>query len=147
MSSRVNALAAAGLATNLLVILAATTWPWSDFVGHAHWANVEWIPFSRRVRLLDFALNVLLFLPFGACASHLLRRLPPTARVALVTVLGCALSVTVEAYQVFCHGRLPTAADVLSNSLGAWLGARLALPPVSGQAQKGLAQGRTISAD
>lgn len=129
MPSRVHALGRLALIGSLVAILAATTWPWSDFVGHAHWAAIEWIPFSRRVRLLDFVLNVLLFLPFGASASLLARDHDgrrATRVVGLVTAVGCALSVTVEGYQVFCHGRLPTSVDVLSNTLGTYAGARLA---------------------
>ena len=74
------AFAARGIALLLLlvsvaVIIAATTMPWSMYyVGHSHWAKVEWLPFSRRVRPEDFLLNILLFVPFGYFASAFVGR-------------------------------------------------------------------------
>jgi len=57
------------LLVSVAVIIAATTMPWSMYyVGHSHWAHVEWVPFSRTVRPDDFLLNILLFLPFGCSA-------------------------------------------------------------------------------
>jgi glycopeptide antibiotics resistance protein len=109
-------------ALSVLTILALTTLPFSDFVGHPHWARVEWVPFSAGLRPLDFLANVLLFLPFGLFApwgGH------PSARrrLALVAAAACLLSLSVEYYQVFCHGRMPAMSDVLANTLGAALGA------------------------
>ncbi|MCC6162750.1 MAG: hypothetical protein IT182_05310 [Acidobacteria bacterium] len=57
------------LAASVVVVLAVTTTPWSAYVGHSHWADVEWVPFTRTLRPLDFLLNVLLFVPFGAAAT------------------------------------------------------------------------------
>jgi len=121
------------------LIVLATTMPWSlYYVGHAHWSSVEWIPFTRRVRLDDFILNVLLFMPFGFTAVRLFeparnaRIAPePSARGAgkaamWVVAGGCLFSLCVELFQVYCHGRIATTADVLSNTLGTWLGARAA---------------------
>lgn len=119
---------------SVALIVMATTMPWSwYFVGHAHWANVEWIPFSRRIRPDDFILNVLLFTPFGFTA---VRALAPDdgpgpvgarrsrAMVAGVVLAGACLSMSVELFQVYCHGRMPTTVDVISNTLGTWLGTR-----------------------
>ena len=127
------------------LIIAATTMPWSAYyVGHSHWAQVEWVPFSRMVRPDDFLLNILLFLPFGF--SVYLARVgtghtdPSTAgdapdgssrgpmrRTLVVAVVAAAiLSAAVELFQVYCHGRLPTTTDLVSNTLGGWLGARWA---------------------
>ena len=53
---------------------------------------------------------------------------PPTGdrrTVATVIVAGCLLSTAVEVFQVYCHGRIPTTVDVISNTLGAWIGTRL----------------------
>ena len=123
------------LVGSLLLIVAATTMPWSAYyVGHAHWANVEWVPFSRRVRPADFLLNVLLFVPFGYAGLRVWAGgaggavLPTGGRrtIATVIVAGCLLSTAVEVFQVYCHGRIPTTVDVISNTLGAWIGTRLA---------------------
>ncbi|MGI8671774.1 MAG: VanZ family protein [Luteitalea sp.] len=109
-------------AASVTVIVMATTLPWSGFVGHPHWANIEWLPFSRRVRPLDVVLNVLLFVPFGWSALRVARGPVDAAPVVSAALL---LSVSVELYQVYCHGRQPTTIDVITNTLGAWLGTRL----------------------
>ena len=163
------AFAARGIALLLLlvsvaVIIAATTMPWSMYyVGHSHWAHVEWVPFSRTVRPDDFLLNILLFVPFGYSASAFVGRdrfgrdrspsgpsprprhtpegasaemdAPETEaaemdaserRPYLIVGAAIVLSTGVELFQVYCHGRLPTTTDIISNALGAYLGARLA---------------------
>jgi glycopeptide antibiotics resistance protein len=133
------------LAASIVAVVAATTMPWSTYyAGHSHWPQVEWIPFSRRVRPLDFVLNVLLFVPFGWAATavgrdaSLTRPHSPTGprrplggsldtdasarRPYLVVGMACLLSLTVELFQVYSHGRMPTMTDVLANTLGAWVG-------------------------
>lgn len=113
----------------IAVIVAVTTMPWSVYyVGHSHWAHVEWVPFTRWVRPLDVVLNIALFIPLGASAAAAWSSPDPgsTARRRRAIVAGaCLLSVSVELFQVYCHGRLPTTTDVLTNTLGAWLGTRL----------------------
>jgi glycopeptide antibiotics resistance protein len=122
------------LVGSVLIIVAATTMPWAYYyVGHAHWGDVEWLPFSRRIRPEDFILNVLLFLPFGYAA---LRTWSPEAdddaqpatvgrrKVAVVILAGCLFSMAVEVFQVYCHGRMPTTVDVIANTLGTWVGTR-----------------------
>ena len=132
-------MAAAALIGSLLLIVMATTMPWSRFVGHPHWRNVEWIPFSYRFRPEDLLLNVLLFVPFGYSAvctfscddsdehspDAATRRGRSWVPVTIVAA-GCLISACVELFQVYCHGRIPTTVDVLSNTLGTYLGARLA---------------------
>jgi glycopeptide antibiotics resistance protein len=109
-------------ALSVLTILALTVLPLSDYQGHPHWDRVEWIPFSAGVRPLDFLANILLFVPFGLFAPFA-GRLSVRRRILLVALAGCLLSLSVEYYQVFCHGRLPTMTDVLANTLGAIAGA------------------------
>ena len=70
MASTARGTALLLLIVSVTLIVAATTMPWSTYyVGHSHWAKVEWVPFSQRVRPVDFLLNILLFLPFGYSAS------------------------------------------------------------------------------
>lgn len=109
------------LGTVVLIVL-ATTWPWSDFRGHAHWAKVEWIPFTHRTVARDLLLNVLLFAPFGFAAG----RGWPAAPTWLWVVSACVLSLVVETYQLFSHSRFPTSVDLLANAAGAWVGLRRA---------------------
>ena len=142
-SAKVSALLLLG--ASVALVIAATTMPWSAYyVGHSHWAQVEWVPFSRMVRPDDFLLNMLLFLPFGfsvyLTAAVAGGSKPPAVldapdrpigparrrRLLLAVVSGAMLSASVELFQVYCHGRLPTTTDIVSNTLGAWLGARWA---------------------
>ena len=142
-SARVSALLL--LVGSVALIIAATTMPWSTYyVGHSHWAQVEWVPFSRLVRPDDVLLNVLLFLPLGfsvylsgvaggephssivADAPRDQTRRVVRRRLLRAVVAAAILSTAVELFQVYCHGRLPTTVDIASNALGAWLGARWA---------------------
>lgn len=106
----------------LALILLATTWPLSRFQDHAHWADVEWVPFTIYRRPFDAVANLLLFVPFGVAFAW--RGAPERVRRATMTAL--LLSVAIETGQVFTHNRAATVTDVLTNSAGAWLGARLA---------------------
>jgi glycopeptide antibiotics resistance protein len=166
MASAARGTALLLLIVSVALIVAATTMPWSTYyVGHSHWAKVEWVPFSQRVRPVDFLLNILLFLPFGYSASAFLGRdrsflgrdrspsgpsprprdtregasatmdaaemdaaeMDASARRPYLIVGGAILlSTAVELFQVYSHGRLPTTTDVMSNALGAFLGARWA---------------------
>lgn len=108
----------------LALILLATTWPLSDFQDHPHWDRVEWRPFSQYQRPFDVVANVLLFVPFGvttaAGTTH-------WRRVLLVTSAALALALVVELSQVYTHNRIATTTDVITNTAGAWLGARWAI--------------------
>jgi glycopeptide antibiotics resistance protein len=106
----------------VVFILLATTWPWTDFRGHTHWAKVEWLPFTHRFVVRDLLLNILLFAPFGFAA----RRAWPDVPVRMWIGAAFLLSFTVETYQLFSHSRFPTSVDLLANTAGAWIGLRRA---------------------
>jgi len=80
-------------------------------------------------RTYDGPPNVALFVPLGLCLALLLRR------PLLAALLAVALSVTIECYQASLTTRVGSFADVVSNGLGALVGAALAgallaaLPP------------------
>jgi glycopeptide antibiotics resistance protein len=105
-----------------IVILCAVV-PWSGWVGHSHWDRVEWVPFSEIARVRDVVLNVALYVPLGlfvaigAPAASILRSLLRAGAIGLL------LSVATEATQIFSHGRFPTTGDVVTNTLGALIGA------------------------
>jgi glycopeptide antibiotics resistance protein len=102
------------------VIVAATV-PWTDFVGHTHWQNVQWIPFrSPPVKLIDVAVNIAFYAPFG---YQFARGFAPRARVLHAIVLAGALSLVLEWSQLYSHSRFPSTQDVVCNVMGAWLGA------------------------
>jgi glycopeptide antibiotics resistance protein len=116
---------------SLALIVVVTTMPWSTYyVGHSHWARVEWVPFSKTFRPLDLLLNILLFVPFGYSAfatlgSEAARSMGRRNQIGIVAA-AFLLSLAVELFQVYCHARLPTMTDVISNTGGALLGARWA---------------------
>jgi VanZ family protein len=106
-------------------IVNVTMWPWSTFVGHAHWRQVEWLPLSQGIRPLDIVANVVLYVPFGwALGLGRARRATPS-----IVVVGALLSTSIELLQVYCHGHFPTSTDVLTNTCGTWLGATIGTRP------------------
>jgi len=78
-----------------------------------------WFDYS----FVEFSANVMLFMPIGFLVSMLLRR-----RLAwLAIVFGATASVAIEAAQwMLLPQRVPSAGDVLANTLGAALGAAIA---------------------
>lgn len=106
----------------LTLVVLATTWPLSRFQDHAHWHDVEWVPFTTYVRPFDIVANLLLFVPFGVAFAWP----SPAERVRQTTLIALLLSLAIETGQVFTHNRAATVTDVVTNTAGAWLGARLA---------------------
>lgn len=112
-----------GLLAAIAAILVATLLPWSNFVGHSHWSQVQWVPFlGHRLDWFDIVANVVLFIPFGYFAAGLPR--PPWRANKIYSVLAAALllSAAVEFMQIYSHGRYPSASDICCNLLGAALG-------------------------
>jgi glycopeptide antibiotics resistance protein len=72
-------------------------------------------------RLLDVAVNVLIYMPFGFAVA----RLRPRRTAWWVLGLALSLSLFTELTQVFSHGRYPSVRDVCVNVFGACLGAAL----------------------
>jgi len=91
-------------------------------------AATEWITFN----LLEFVANVLLFLPFGVFFVLLLGR----ARWWLAILLGVALTVGIEFAQQFIPNRVSDPRDIVSNSIGAVLGAVFALVVTASKARR-----------
>jgi glycopeptide antibiotics resistance protein len=77
------------------------------------------------VAMTDVGLNVLLFVPFGVLGglSEHTSHSSFARRVLLVTLLGLLVSLGVETAQVFTRNRIPSSTDVVTNTLGAFLGA------------------------
>lgn len=110
----------------------ATLWPF-DFQFARELAisrKISWIPFFDPMdgpNRKDALMNILVFLPFGILsflansASGKLRR-----PVLVSTLLGGALSLSVELAQIGLPTRHPATADLLMNITGALLGALLA---------------------
>jgi VanZ family protein len=63
------------------------------------------------------------FIPFGFCFYAYLAAVLPVKRAALVTVaLGAAVSITIEILQAFLPTRDSGATDIITNTLGSWVG-------------------------
>jgi glycopeptide antibiotics resistance protein len=119
---------AIGLALALVVFV--TTWPWSTWVGHPHWGNIRWLPWTLVVKPWEPLANVLLFMPLGAA----LQWSPTGDRRRLAAGVAILLSLAVEGFQLYTHTRVPAVPDVFVNTLGGWLGAQTVLVMTSGVA-------------
>ena len=112
-----------GFLAALAAVLAATLLPWSNFVGHSHWAQVQWIPFyGHRLGWFDIAANIALFAPFGYFAGGLLSAPSRKKKNLWVLVAATLLSTSVEFLQIYSHSRFPSATDICCNVSGAALG-------------------------
>lgn len=127
------------LATSLWILFAlfvvyGTTIPF-NFSAEPGWAaaklaRVPLNPFiaadtGRRISIPDFVQNVLLFLPFGVLGAIRLRsrRRAPITTLVIVTGLGAALSIGIEALQLLTVDRTSSVSDIVANTLGALAGA------------------------
>lgn len=109
------------------VVILACVVPWTGWVGHEHWAKVNWVPFSTApgpLRLRDLWVNLLLYVPLGwflAAGQRSTGWIVPAAGV-----VSAVLSLLTEWTQVYAHGRFPTMTDVAMNTIGGLVGAALA---------------------
>ena len=72
----------------------------------------------------EMLMNIFLFFPLGLTLSNALpRRWHRWGRIALTTLVGCALSAGIEYAQYRCALGLAETDDVICNTLGAFLGA------------------------
>jgi len=84
------------------------------------------LTFARTTRA-DIAINLLLYLPLGACLAWILTsRLGGVLAVAAATAAGASLSLVIEILQLFETRRVASLADVLLNAAGTCAGALLA---------------------
>ena len=76
--------------------------------------------------------NIVGFIPLGFCFYAYVGTLLPIKRAKLVTVaLGAVVSFTIEILQAFLPTRDSGTTDILTNTLGTWMGimsCRLAIP-------------------
>jgi glycopeptide antibiotics resistance protein len=109
----------------LVVILISSTYPWTNFAGHAHWDGVGWIPFQDIKisigRTLDALANLALYVPLG---FTYMRARPCFHKpdVLKAVFLAAMVSVSCETYQIYCHGRFPSMTDLTVNVIGALFG-------------------------
>jgi glycopeptide antibiotics resistance protein len=88
----------------------------TDFFG------ARGMPWAETYRLIEFVANILFFLPFGALVTWV------SGRWWVGIVLGVLVAATIELVQAAAlPERFSTLQDVVANSLGAALGAGLAI--------------------
>jgi len=84
-------------------------------------------PWPRHYTAADVAVNVIGYLPLGLLATLSALAWTPSRRAALIaTLLGTLLSLGMETLQSYLPQRVPSNLDLLSNGLGALVGAVIA---------------------
>jgi VanZ family protein len=112
-----------------LVVYAATVlyiclYPW-EFYWNRHTYPLMWLPLDSPRAILDFLLNVVLYVPLGAAACLAVE--DGAAGRLLAIPLGAVLSFGVEWTQRFTFVRSGNLDDLTANTLGTALGAIMAL--------------------
>ena len=103
----------------VLVVIAASA-PWFGVVRHPQWTRVTWIPFTGGEDTpRDIAANFLLYVPFGLSLGY---DRGGRYGIAAAALGALALSLPVEASQLFFRLRDPSATDVLMAACGSAAG-------------------------
>ena len=76
--------------------------------------------------MIDILANVALFIPFGFLYFMAVFRRSGRATILSGLVVSFLLSGGAEFFQVFCHNRIASSTDVLTNVCGAGIGLWLA---------------------
>ena len=95
----------------------------------------------KYVTGFDIALNILAYVPLGTLACLQFRQAgAPAAAMVKATILGAALSFTMECAQLFIPTRIASIYDVLANAAGAFAGALVFADPWYSVATRPLGQ-------
>src|SRR5690349_8449784 len=99
--------------------------PWRELAASPF--TFLWEPWPRHYTATDVALNVMGYLPLGFLVTlAALGRTTPRWAALFAVLIGTAVSTSMEALQSYIPQRVPSNLDVLSNGLGALVGALLA---------------------
>lgn len=111
------------------VIISASLYPFSGWrAGQGGILDFLLAPMPRYITRNDISTNVLAYLPFGyLLALSLFRPGRRSAPILLASLTGCLFSLGLEGLQTALPGRIASNLDIILNSLGALLGALLAL--------------------
>ena len=135
MSPRTKTIDRSCIVLWIVFILMMGVLPLRNFVGHAHWEYIKWVPTAEDLRspkyLLDIFFDIIgntaLFFPLGYFLSRLPTSSSPSRRWLLAAGIGGALSLGIEFYQVYCHNRFPSIFDVITNVTGTLMGVHFPL--------------------
>jgi VanZ family protein len=113
----------------LLVIAYASLHPFAGWrMPPEELRNFLSAPWPRWITLEDVLINIAAYVPIGFLLARAMRyRLGDRVSVLAAALLGCIISTSMEAVQLFMPTRIASNVDVLTNSLGALIGA-LAAP-------------------
>lgn len=135
MSLRTRTIDRSCLILWIVLILMMGVLPLHNFVGHAHWEYIKWVPTAEDIRspkylidiFSDIIGNTALFFPLGYFLSRLFTSSSPSRRWLLAAGIGGTLSLGIEFYQVYCHNRFPSIFDVITNVTGTLMGVHFPL--------------------
>jgi glycopeptide antibiotics resistance protein len=103
-----------------VLLIAIVSGPWFGIVREPQWSRVTWIPFTGpEDKPRDVVANFLMFVPFGMSFAARRRGTGATAQTLLA---GLAISLAVEAPQLFYRLRDPSATDVMMAVCGSAAG-------------------------
>lgn len=85
------------------------------------WSLFEWI-YGGSDYGTSFLLNVLLFIPFGYCLSGIIQNKRRSRWVVVTVVICFTISSIIESLQYLTYRGLCDVDDLISNTLGGWLG-------------------------
>ena len=121
------------LILTITLIVYGTLYPWHfDFADPPRHPLLVLLTSQQlvweRFALRDIAVNLMLYLPFGATAMWSFgRRFPRAVEAATVTLAAMALSGSLEMLQVYVPGRVCSLSDLVCTTIGAGVGVVLAL--------------------
>jgi glycopeptide antibiotics resistance protein len=103
-----------------IFVIAVASGPWFGIVDHPQWKRVTWIPFHGfEDKPKDILVNFLLFVPFGWSFG---KERSGVRAVTATIAAAAAVSIAVEAPQLFYRLRDPSATDVFMAMCGAGAG-------------------------
>ena len=79
----------------------------------------------------DFIANLLLFVPFGFTATHVLAGRAPMLQLTLILSVGFVLAFAIQVAQLLIPGRVPAGADAVLNFFGCAIGCAIAYLPLN----------------
>jgi len=117
------------LACYMLFVIYVSLTPFSGWQEQGlFFVDVLSAPLAQTFTWFDFILNGLSYLPFGFLLANMLcNRFTPLKVLLLATLIALLLSVSMEYAQMYLPRRISSNTDLFSNSIGAFLGAAVAL--------------------
>ena len=91
-------------------------------------SDVLTAPLTQTFTGFDFSLNILAYLPFGFLLAYMMRDHRSVPRVMFLSTLsGLVMSLSMEYAQMYLPTRVSSNTDLISNVLGTFIGAIIAL--------------------